>query len=378
MARKPSVNYWASRGAFCCRIDGVEHVLAEGEDDSKKQGPVYCAATQRFGELIAAKAAGKMERGDTRIIVLCERFVQHMERHGKKIETLKSLLKSAVKCFGSVRVESLKVCDVQEWLDSEDGWNHNSRNTAYSKFVRVLNWNRDQGYIQGHPFKHGDNAPVELDDTTARGADYVISPELQALLLDEAYNGRYKNNTGFADYIFALRETGARPEELAEAEAWHYHPEIGAIVFRWDAKKGYIWKNARKGVKKHRYIFLTPALREMVEKKIASQGEGFIFRPSRSGAAEKFLLKNRISSFQRLRRRPKIAAYLEEKRIPEEHVVLYSFRHSKITSLLRAKLAVKYVADLMGTSAKMIEQVYGHLDSDLADLRDTFIKFSQG
>lgn len=376
MARKPSVNYWASRKAFCCRIDGVEHVLAEGEDDSKRQGPVFSAATKRFGELIVAKSSGKLEVGDTRIITLCERYIQHLERHGKNIESIKSLLMPAVKSFGTVRVECLKPLHVQEWLDGMTTWNVNTRNTGYAKLVRTLNWNRDQGYIQAHPLKHGKKAPVDLDRNTSRGKEYILSPELQTLLIEEAASGRFINNKGFSDYLFALQQTGARPEEIAEAEAYHYNPHIGAIVYRWNAKKGFIWKNAEK-TEKDRYIFLTPELQRMVEDKIRAQGDGFIFRPSRSGAAPQFMDKNRISSFQRLRRRGKVADYLARHNIDERHVILYGFRHSKITAMLKQGLSIKYVADLMGTSVKMIERVYGHLDADLSDMRATFLRFSR-
>src|SRR5262245_33888110 len=55
MAKKPSVRYWASRSAYCCEIDGTQHILAKGANDGPK-GPTYKAAVQRFQKLIAMEA----------------------------------------------------------------------------------------------------------------------------------------------------------------------------------------------------------------------------------------------------------------------------------------------------------------------------------
>ena len=55
MAKKPSVRYWASRKAYCCEIDGTQHILAKGPNDGPK-GKTYLAAVARFGKLIKMEA----------------------------------------------------------------------------------------------------------------------------------------------------------------------------------------------------------------------------------------------------------------------------------------------------------------------------------
>jgi hypothetical protein len=55
MAKKPSVRYWASRKAYCCEIDGTQHILAKGPNDGPR-GKTYLAAVARFSKLVSMEA----------------------------------------------------------------------------------------------------------------------------------------------------------------------------------------------------------------------------------------------------------------------------------------------------------------------------------
>jgi hypothetical protein len=59
-------------------------------------------------------------------------------------------------------------------------------------------------------------------------------------------------------------------------------------------------------------------------------------------------------------------------------VILYGFRHSYITGWLKTGRSIKIVADLCGTSVKMIEKHYSHLCADLPTLRGLALAFTPG
>ena len=78
------------------------------------------------------------------------------------------------------------------------------------------------------------------------------------LLINEARTNKMKSQE-FADLLWVLRKTGARPGEIRAAEAFNY--ESGKLIFRWNATKGYLWKNANK-TQRDRIIYLTPDAQE--------------------------------------------------------------------------------------------------------------------
>jgi site-specific recombinase XerD len=45
-------------------------------------------------------------------------------------------------------------------------------------------------------------------------------------------------------------------------------------------------------------------------------------------------------------------------------VALHTLRHTCATNLLRAGVGLKHVADLIGDTAKTVDETYAHLDSD--------------
>jgi integrase len=47
-----------------------------------------------------------------------------------------------------------------------------------------------------------------------------------------------------------------------------------------------------------------------------------------------------------------------------DRLVCYRFRHTAISSLLMKGIPVAIVAELVGTSAKMISEVYGHISNE--------------
>ncbi|MFY7954236.1 MAG: hypothetical protein ACOVT5_17160 [Armatimonadaceae bacterium] len=52
---KPSVRYWPTRGAYCCKFNHQRVVLAKGPDDAPS-GPTYLEALSQFSKLFAMEA----------------------------------------------------------------------------------------------------------------------------------------------------------------------------------------------------------------------------------------------------------------------------------------------------------------------------------
>ena len=109
---------------------------------------------------------------------------------------------------------------------------------------------------------------------------------------------------------------------------------------------------------------------EIVERRIASQGKGYIF-VSRHG---KPLTKKRIhTAFDKLRERKAVREFMAEHGIEKSHVIPYSLRHTFITRALLQGVSVKLLADLMGTSVRCIETNYGHATGDKDAMRKVFL-----
>ena len=82
VAKKPSVRYWASRSAYCCEIDGTQHILAKGPNDGPK-GKTYLAAGTRFGKLITLE----VEKGTDDYVVsaLFNQYRSHLGRKARPV-----------------------------------------------------------------------------------------------------------------------------------------------------------------------------------------------------------------------------------------------------------------------------------------------------
>jgi integrase len=364
MARKPQVRYFASRSAYYTQWRGKQHRLADAPADDAPNGPFYLAALKAFGALMSqtAIAADPFPGDHQPVKYLIDQYMCHLDDEGKKqtLNTYKVLVKPFAMACGETLVRDLRPLFVETWFkEQKEKWNPTTRRTAIGKLNRVFNYYFTMGHISKNPIK----GKITVPQAVARGKECILPDELQALLLECA-------SPALGKLLLMLQGTGARPGEIGNIEACHYKPELQAIVYRWNAREGYIWKNARK-TKKDRVIHLTGELAELVEAQIKEHPSGFLFR-ARSGTSwNPHAITHRFSALLGHRR---VRAWLKMAGMSRKHVVPYSFRHTFITKLLQANLSTKFVADLCGTSVAMIERHYGHLDCDLQRMGDLFRK----
>lgn len=271
---KPSVRYWESRNAYGCWLGPDQHILAKGPDDAPG-GPTYLAALDRFRKLVTKEAAKGTD--DYLVSALLNQYRAHLKTTRKSgapggVEVMARRFAAE---FGKHRVADLKPYAFDQWLNEQTTWNPTSKAHAVALILGALSWARRKGFIQTDPLA----GRVERPQPTLRGRDARMSEELMDLLISECfaratYHRKNRTDTpavhlkssGFTErfgrFLWLLRLTGARPVELRNAEAHNY--QNGRLVFRWNARRGYVHKTAAK-TQRDRVVFLTPEARAYTE-----------------------------------------------------------------------------------------------------------------
>jgi integrase len=374
MPRTPSIHYYDSRQAYYTKYHGKQHLLAAGPKD-EPDGPTFKRATERFARIMHLDDLHRAE-DDCPVSAVIARYYHCLEREGRgaTLHIARTMLDPAIADFGHVRVRDLKPIVVSDWLarmadegrykgrGREKPWNQSTQNTAGCVLARAFNWAKAQGVITRNPV-----AGMAKPEKLVRGKEVVLSEALQDLLIATA-------NRELAKFLRVLRGTGARPGEVIHAECRHYHPDLGALVFPWNPAPGeYRWKNGKK-TRRDRVVYLTPELNELVAAEVKARGgQGRIFRTVRGRHYNNNNLTNIVI---KLAGHEAVRKWCRENRFDAGKIMCYSFRHSYITRMLKAGCPIKLLADLCGTSVKMIEETYSHAHDDHEAMRRLFLQFS--
>jgi integrase len=369
--KRPSVSYWNSRDGYGCWIDGTQHILAKGPDDAPK-GPTYLEAVERFRKLLTMETNKGTDDYLVSSLFNAYRAHLHATRKSGVPGVFEIMARGFAAKFGNKRVRDLLPTDFDEWLSSQKQWNPTSQAHAATLILGALSWARKKRLIESDPLA----GRIERPQPILRGRDARMSEELMDVLIGECFAKATYNrtkgtdkpavhvrNVGFCDtfgkLLWLLRLTGARPGELRNAEAHNY--QSGRLVFRWNAVKGYVHKTAKK-TQRDRVIFLTPEAQAYTEECIKRYPEGSIFRTLRRTP---WTLQNCANKWRRwLLRRPKVVAYLKEHGIDPRSVRMYNFRHSWACTYLDATGDIFGAAMMLGTSVKMLQTRYFHMDEE--------------
>jgi len=366
MARgpKPTVRYWSSRKAYACWIGKDRHFLARGPDDAPN-GPTYLAALDQFRKLVAQDAGKGTD--DYQVSALMNQYRAHLKatRKSGAPGVFEVMARGFTEEFGKLKVRDLRPHMVEEYLARQDHrWNATSKSHAGTLILAAVSWARKKGFIENDPLA----GRVELPQPILRGREARMSDELMDLLIDEARKNKMRSQE-FADLLWVLRTTGARPGEIRNSEAFNY--EKGKLVFRWNATRGYIWKNAKK-TQRDRIIYLTPDVQAYIKKLIAATPKGLIFRTPRGAG---WLPTSIGNKWRWLVKRPRVAAFCKEHDIDPNGLKPYNFRHSAISAWVDKAADIYVAAQVFGTSVKMIETRYGHPNVDL--IHEKVLQFHQ-
>jgi integrase len=361
---KASVRYWKSRRGYCCWLGAERVTLAKGPDDAP-HGPTYLEALDRFRKLVSQEA----NKGTDNYLVsaLLNQYRAHLRTTRKSgvPGVFEVMARGFAEEFGDRRVCELKPHMLEEWLARQEQWNSTSKAHAGTLILAAVSWARKKGFIQNDPLA----GRVDLPQPRLRGREASMSDELMDLLIAEARKNKMRSQE-FADFLWALRLTGARPGELRHAKAFNY--QKGRIVFRWNATRGYIHKTAKK-TQRDRIIYLTPELQAYVEAQIRLRPDGYLFQTPRGTQWSPTSVGNK---WRWLMKRPRVIEYCEQHGIDPDSLKPYFFRHSFLSRWVEDGGDIYIVAQLCGTSVKMVEKRYGHPNVD--KLHEKYLAFMAG
>jgi integrase len=376
MARRSSVRYWPSRGAYCCWFNEKQEVLAAGPDDFPS-GPTYQAALQRFKEITALAAADTAKEKNT-VRVVCELYLRHISTRRKPhtVKIRKRVYVPFTDALGEIEVKDLTQHMVERWLDSmrewrkhpatglPTRWTNGSVRNACTSLQAAFNWAVRSGLVPKNPLKG-----MEQPSPRSRGREALIgrNPEERHAnhlrILDAA-------TPAFRPFIVCLEATGCRPGELANATAADFDADLGAIVYHADDNRlehEFRHKTAGKG--RDRVIFLSGEALDIVKGLAKKHHAGPLFRTGvrkdrgrgeYGGWTDKEITK-RFRVLRQIIDIPRLTAY--------------SYRHTFATAWLEQGRSVDILAELLGNSPAVIRKHYSHLLGDAANLRRQLAEF---
>ncbi len=210
---------------------------------------------------------------------------------------------------------------------------HNARVAAF----RVFSWAKDEGVLTENPLA---------------GMKRPKPPSRQRAMSEDEFTKLHENAGGpFADYLSALRETGARPKELRDL-LWTQVEEDKLVLTK--------HKTSRK-VKKARVIILTEAMRAMIQR-LRGNGHTHVFLNTEG---QPWTMNAVRLQMTRLRERLGLA----------KDLCAYLCRHGFGTRAILNGVNPLVVAELMGhNSLEMVSKVYVHLADEHAHLKQAVEK----
>lgn len=330
MSRPNKPWFRAQTGWWMVKLGGKQHKLVQGRKNKKD-------AVTKFHELMSTQAQ-LPESPDARVADICEAFLGYSAKNHAP-DTYRNhrfYLQEFSEAAGQVLVAELRPFHVTRWIESKV-WNETTRFNAKRYAFRAMNWAVGEGILQQNPLK---------------GMKRPRPRVRQRALTDAEYLALIKGTDGcFRRFLFALRQTGARPKEVREL-TWE---QVRAD--RWVLTKH---KTDRTG--KPRTIFLTPPMQKLMvvlRKRSTSQ---YVFTNSRGRAWTKNAVELRIKRLKKkLALAPDVSAYL--------------FRHAFGTNAVINGVDVATVAELMGhSSTEMISKVYLHLADQESHLQQAAVK----
>jgi integrase len=271
---------------------------------------------------------------------VCDTYLGWLERNRKPTSYRrdKASLSDFAKWAGPDTVaDKLAPSALLNWLESHQGWlSPYSFNRARASVMAAFNHCVARGMIKVNPFTGRCHTQKTLGRVT------LFSQDQEALLFQFAPRN-------FADYLRFLFSTGSRPDEGARIEAKDLRETPFGLTCVLDD-----WKNARKSGKP-RTIYLDPVTANLVRRLALVNPVGPIFV---SPSGNPWCQNSRGSQFKRVK-----AAIVKAhgQAAFDKGLTLYSCRHTRITRLIADGKPVAIVAELCGTSIRMIEKHYAHL-----------------
>jgi integrase len=332
--RKPY--FKASHGAWYVNIGKRQIRLGADKDEAEKE----------FHRIMAADAPVTTR---TTAAQLIDKFL-HWTKERKAERTFEWYLEhcaSFVESIGRKKtVSSVKPADVSKWLsDSYKRSGDSHKAGACRAISRAFNWAVKERLITASPIKG-------MERPTATPRECYLTPAQWREIIPYL-----DKDQAFADLVWFLHETGARPQEARI---------ISAKTFDRDKQWFELKLKDSKGKKYKRVIRLNPKAFAICQRLAVKYHDGPLFRNREDGPWTACALNRK---FARLRARIKTAKVKAKtwQRDKEwvAYLIPYALRHTFITDALKRGVDPLTVSKLTGhRDSTMIMRVYEHLSQD--------------
>jgi integrase len=146
----------------------------------------------------------------------------------------------------------------------------------------------------------------------------------------------------FRDLLTVMLTSGARPQEVFKAEASHFDPAHGRLVFPMEQSKGR---------KRSRVVWLPDEARAIIARLVKQYPEGKLFRNARGKPWDRNSVRCRFRRLKDILKMPWLTAT----------TLRHSFAHHRLTSGQDSHVVSKLMGHVDG---RMIETRYGHVDQN--------------
>ncbi len=295
-------------------------------------GKERAAAFKKFHDLMASKDSATSEL--VTLYDLSQAYLDwcQVNRKNSTYQKHRLYLRSFIEKVGKrLKIAQLKQYHLTQWIDSHPLWSANTGHDAISIVQRLLNWGVEQDFLVRSPIG-------KVSKPRRRRRDIVYTDNQWAAIM-AASSGPVKD---LLDFLFT---TGCRPFEARTLETRHVHGDL--VIFPAEESKG---------ESEARVVYLPPPAQRILNKLIADQPEGPVFRNSRGRPWTANAIKcatTRISKKVGFR------------------VIAYGARHSFATNALTQRgIDPVSLAHLMGhKDTAMVSRVYSHVAKNTDFLR---------
>jgi len=341
----PRVNrpwYRRSRRMWYVNVNGRQTPLGITDPDAQDAAE---QAFRRLVESVAARIKNAPQTAQEEERTVRQAVASFLaDRRGRvAAETLRgyrlALETHLVPAFGDRRAGTLTAVELERWAD-RPGWSSSTRNGYLGAVQTFLKW-------CGHPLA------LRRPPKESRGADAVLSDDQFAAVL-AALPDRVRGGRGdLKALLTVLRETGARPQEVAG---------LTAEAVDWDAGCARLAHHKTRHRGKARVVYFPAAALAVLEAQRAKYRTGALFRTKYGRPyRQKYVIRELLAVSERVGFR----------------VIAYAQRHTFATKALAAGVPDAVVAELLGhTGTAMVAKHYGHLNQRSRELREAVEKVS--
>ncbi|MEM1225992.1 MAG: tyrosine-type recombinase/integrase [Planctomycetota bacterium] len=347
--RKPY--FWAARNAWYVRVTNPNGKLSNRKlsDDKDEAFEVWESMVEHEKRLASSNGVQVGDIIDLYLVDLEQRVADGslasvtLERRAERLA-----LFMLYKNVASMPVVDLRVYHVKDWVNSKPNWGATTKHHAAEAVKGAFKWAFDEGRIDKHPVNG-------LSVAKGDPRDFLISEDLHGRLLDGAmdHRGNRRNVRAFRTFLMAMRMSGCRPSEI-----------VALTIEQLDDTWVYREHKTRRKTKRARVVYPSPCLETLAKISAGRRSSGPVFLANHG---EPWTYQKVRRRFERLKKRIEAPA----------ECVLMSYRHSSITDCLVADIEISKVAEMHGTSVKMIQKTYGHLCQHQQSMKDASHKLAK-